>query len=180
MYLNCKVLGHLLVGLLVRRSLTPLTPFEAPRKERDLQSYQTNCRTWSQDADADFEVPFATCRWIVGVAKQQPFIQDGVRRLRIHQADVADERPDLRVRPEGFGVVDADVDEVFEEMIGHFVEVEEEGLVEGRSVGRLDDFGLLGLIGDGDLDSRRDVAAGQLTTLHQFDADLKVYGFVSC
>ena len=59
-------------------------------------------------------------------------------------------------------------------------EVEEEGFVERRCVRGLDDFRLLGLVGDGDLDGGRDVAARELTTFDHLYADLEVDGLVAC
>ena len=59
-------------------------------------------------------------------------------------------------------------------MIRDFVEVKEEGFVEGGGVCRLDHLGLLRLVGDGDLDRGRDVATGQLAPFNDLDADLEV------
>ena len=128
----------------------------------------------SQHADAHLQIAFAAAGRIFGVAEQQPFVDDGVRGLRVDEADVAHEAPDLRVGTESLGIVDANVDQVFEQVVGDFVKVEEEGLVKGRRVGGFDDLRLLRLVADGHLNRRRNVAAGELTALDDFHADLKV------
>ena len=57
----------------------------------------------TQHADADFEVAFTAGRGIVGVAEQQPLVEDRVLRLRVDETHVANETSNFRVGPKRLG-----------------------------------------------------------------------------
>ena len=131
----------------------------------------------SQDVHRHLEITFGSGHPIVLIAQQQPFPLDGMFRLRVDVSDVHLKRSNFHVRTQCSRITNFEFDRFIAEIRFGHVHIEEEHFVEIRLIRSFLNLRLFHFAKDADATDRMQLTSVQLSSLEDFDPNLKILPF---